>query len=403
MTVFAHERRLRVACARGVTTLLAREVRELGLPVLHEDASGVESTGSVTDAMRLNLWVRTGQRVLYELDAFQATTADQVYQRTARVAWEDIIPPDGYLSVTSFAQTPAIRDARFLNLKVKDAIVDRLRRVCGRRPDSGAARTGVVVYVHWVERDCRLCLDTSGESLSRRGYRLNPLDAPLQESLGAALVLATGWTGQEPFVNPMCGSGTLAIEAALLAAGVPPGSLRPSFAFMALHGYATGAWEAARKAAGPRPPLAAPGRIVATDLRPAAIEAARDNARRAGVLDRIEFAVCDFRETTLPPGNGVVIFNPEYGARMGTADALPETYRAIGDFLKQRAQGYTGHVFTGNLELGKQIGLRSSRRLPFFNGPIECRLLKFDLYAGTHRRFGGDGAGAAASPAGGAG
>jgi len=186
----------------------------------------------------------------------------------------------------------------------------------------------------------------------------------------------------------MCGSGTLAIEAALLALQRPPGLLRENFGFMHIRGWNAGLWQSLREEAKRNVRKDLPVRIVASDIEPRAVDAARRNAETAGVAHRIEFHVCDFAETPVPPGPGTVILNPEYGERMGTESALEPLYRRIGDFFKKNCPGYTGFVFTGNEALGKKIGLRSNRRLTFFNSGIECRLLRFDLYAGTRRNKG---------------
>jgi 23S rRNA G2445 N2-methylase RlmL len=358
----------------------------LGFPVLAELETGVETAGTATDAMRLNLLLRTANRVLYEVGSFRAQTAEHLYRHIFRLPWEAFIPPAGYLTVTSFVRTAAISDSRFANLKCKDAIADRIRRKKGQRPDSGSERTGAVVFLYWNDTECKVYLDTSGDSLSRRGYRKIPLDAPMQETLAAAVALATGWNGEGNFVNPMCGSGTLAIEAALMGLGRAPGLYRDDFGFMHLLGFGEPAWKAARAEAKAIPRRTLTGRIIATDIRPEAVEAAKANARTAGVEQHIQFAVCDFAETPIPEGGGVVVLNPEYGERMGTAASLEPLYRRIGDFFKQRCLGYTGYVFTGSADLAKKVGLRGRRRMRFFNGPIECRLLSFELYAGTRRQ-----------------
>ena len=386
-----------IPCGRGIPPYLADELRGLGFPILREQETGVETTGSLDDAMRLNLCLRTGQRVLYQLERFQASTPDQMYHRIRQLPWEEYIPATGYVRVASFVRTAAISDARFATLKCKDAIVDRIRERCGRRPDSGSERHGAAVFLYWNERDCAVYLDTSGESLARRTYRKIPLEAPMQETLAAAVVQATGWTGDAPFINPMCGSGTLAIEAALLGLGRPPGLLRGDFAFMHLNGFDPARWHTLREGLRRAPKKALAGRIVASDVRPEAVRAAQQNARTAGVEQVIDFHVGDFADTPLPEGAGVIVLNPEYGERMGQAEALEPVYRRIGDFFKQRCQGYAGWVFTGNLDLAKRVGLRSRRRILFFNGELECRLLKFEIYAGSLRHS------AAAGPAGQAG
>ncbi len=380
-----------VACGLGCAPWLAGELAALGYPATATLDSGVEIRGNLRDAMRLDLLLRTGNRVLMELGRRHALSADDLYRFTAGFAWESVLPDDGYFTVASHVNTPGIRDARFVNVRCKDAIVDSIRSRTGRRPDSGNERSGAVVFVYWNGSDLRVYLDTSGESLSRRGYRKIPMSAPMQETLAAAVVLATGWTGDVPFVNPMCGSGTLAIEAALIATGRPPGLLRSAFAFQHLRTFDEPAWRALRAEAQRLPVRKPQHPIVASDLSREAVEAARRNARTAGVEHLIEFHVCDFADTPLPPVPGLVVLNPEYGERMGADEDLSPVYRRIGDFFKQRCQGWQGYVFTGNLALGKQIGLRTSSKQTFFNSRIECRLLGFRIYAGSVRSKYADG------------
>jgi putative N6-adenine-specific DNA methylase len=198
-------------------------------------------------------------------------------------------------------------------------------------------------------------------------------------------VLATGWDGNGSFINPMCGSGTLAIEAALIGLGRAPGLLRGNFGFMHLQGYDQAVWNELREKAKEGSRKSLPGRIIATDIDPGAVEAARKNATTAGVEHLIEFGVCDFAETPMPDGGGVVVMNPEYGERMGEIPRLEETYKRIGDFLKQQCRGYTGYVFTGNPGLAKKVSLKPKQTWQFFNSGIECRLLEYDLYEGSRK------------------
>lgn len=365
--------------------MLKQELLALDYPVISEHAAGVETEGNADDAMRLNLLLRTGHRVLVRLGAFSAKDADELYQRVSELAWELHIPEDGYVCVTSSVENPAIRDPRFANLKCKDAIVDRLKEKTGRRPDSGPERGFSVVHLYWKDERCVVYLDTSGEPLSRRGYRKIPLAAPMQETLAAAVTLATGWNGSGAFLNPMCGSGTLAIEAALIGLNRAPGLLRTNFGFMHIKGFNEAVWQGLREAAkkGARKSLA--GRIIATDIDPGAVEAARKNAATAGVERFIEFGVCDFADSPVPDGGGVVVMNPEYGERMGEPAKLADTYKAVGDFLKQKCRGYTGYVFTGSPALARKVGLKPKQSLQFYNSGIECRLLEYELYEGTRK------------------
>ena len=271
-------------------------------------------------------------------------------------------------------------------MKCKDAVVDRIKEKRGRRPDTGPERDKVVIHLYWKGNLGQVYLDTSGEPLSKRGYRMIPLKAPMQETLAAAVVLATGWMGDGNFINPMCGSGTLAIEAALIGLGRAPGLLRNNYGFMHLKGFDESSWKALRRKIRAEAKDRLNGRIIATDISQQAVEAAKKNAMTAGVERFIEFGVCDFSETPVPEGGGVVVLNPEYGERMGEIEELKEIYKEIGDFLKKKCKGYTGYVFTGNLDLAKKVGLRTKRRILFYNGPIECRLLEYDLYEGSRKR-----------------
>ncbi len=374
-----------VTCPKGLSPCLQAEIRSLGFPVLSATEAAVETAGSLMDTLTLNLNLRTGHRVLYRFHAMQARTPEELYDGLTRLQWEEVIDPDGYLCVTSFADTPAIRDGRFLNLKGKDAIVDRLQRVCGRRPDSGPDRGRTVVHLYWRDPTVMVYLDTSGEPLSRRGYRKIPLGAPMQETLAAAVVLASGWKNQGNFINPMCGSGTLAIEAAMIAADRAPGLVRHQYGFMHIRGFRPSAWRSIRTERRKEVKSVLPGRIIATDHNREAVDAALQNARTAGVDHLIEFSVCDYQETLLPDGGGVVIVNPPYGERLGEVRALEATYRGIGDFFKRKCQGYRGCLFTGNPVLARQVGLKTKQRIPFYNGEIACRLLVYELYEGSRK------------------
>jgi 23S rRNA G2445 N2-methylase RlmL len=393
MSLWMEKHKILITCPKGIPPWLAAEVRALGFPVLAEGEAAVETEGTLADTMPLNLHLRTGHRVLYHVADFTAENPEGLYRGLRGLPWEEILFERGehaYLSVTSTVETPSINDARYVNQKAKDAIVDRMQEKCGLRPDSGPDRGRAVVHVFWRGGRVALYLDTSGEPLSRRGYRKIPLAAPMQETLAAAVILATDWNGRRGFVNPMCGSGTLAIEAALFALGRAPGLLRSNYGFIHLRGFDPAAWRVVRAAAhGAQKETAA--RIIATDIDPRAVDAARQNALTAGVDQHIEFSVCPFTETPLPERSGVVVLNPPYGERTGEIPSLVGLYREIGDFFKKRCGGHRGYIFTGNAALGKQVGLRTKRRIPFFNGEIECRLLEYELYEGSRRKEKEDG------------
>jgi 23S rRNA G2445 N2-methylase RlmL len=372
--------RILITCAKGITPFLKQEILDLGFPVLSETVAGIATEGSLDDTLRLNLLLRTGHRVLFLISEFTACDADALYRQVSKIAWEDYIAEDGYFCVTSSVDNRNIRDSRYANVRCKDAIVDRIREKRGKRPDSGPDQDRVVINLYWKGDRCSLYFDTSGEPLSRRGYRKIPMTAPMQETLAAAVIMASGWSGGGNFINPMCGSGTLAIEAALRGLSIAPGLLRDNFGFMHIKGFKEPLWKELRALVKGEVKKAIGCRIVATDIRREVVEAAKRNAALAGVERFIEFAVCDYADTAVPGGSGIVILNPEYGERMGKIRELESVYKGIGDFFKQKCKGYTGYIFTGNLDLAKKVGLRAKRRVPFFNGRIECRLLEYELY-----------------------
>ena len=377
--------RILITCAKGITPFLKEELLRLGFPVLSETIAGVATEGTIDDTLRLNLLLRTAHRVLFLLSDFTARDDNELYREMSEIAWEEYISEDGYVCVTSSVDNPGIRDTRYANVKCKDAIVDRIRKKRGKRPDSGPDQDRAVVNLYWKDDQCSVYIDTSGEPLSRRGYRKIPMAAPMQETLAAAVILATGWNGSGHFVNPMCGSGTLAIEAAFIALNRAPGLQRINYGFMHIKGFNEQLWNDLRAQAKKEAGKTLHCRIVATDISREAVDAARKNAATAGVEHLIEFAVCDYSETTVPDGGGIVILNPEYGDRMGRIKELESVYAGIGDFFKQKCRGYTGYIFTGNADLAKKVGLRAKRRIPFFNSRIECRLLEYELYEGSRK------------------
>jgi len=386
VTDWSEKTRIVLPCNRGCAGALAKEVRALGFAgAAPAGNDAVELDGDLTDAMRLNLWSRVAGRVLFEVAAFGAETPDELYEGVAALPWEEWLRLDRPFHWRGTAS--GVRcDARYALLRCKDAVADRFFSRRGRRPDSSASPEGAAcLSLRWVDGGAAVHLDTSGVPLAKRGYRLDPWTAPVRETLAAAVLVEAGWNPDagEALVSPMCGSGTFAVEAALAARRRAPGLDRGDFAFMHLAGAPLDAWKELRDEARGAVRDAAGVRIVAGDRAPEAVECARRNARRAGVEDLVEFAVCDFRDTALPPPPALVALNPEYGDRLGDEAELVGVYAAVGDWLKRSCGGMRAAVLTGNPALGKRISLKPSRRLPVWNGPLECRLLLYDLYAGT--------------------
>ena len=376
---------LRLGCQPGLAPFLAREVEALGMPVDRMERTAILTHGSWEDAWRLCLELRTAHSVLRPLKRFPCDSPKTLYHSIRSIPWEEIVPEDGRLTVESTVDHPSIDNSMFPNLRVKDAICDHLVKVRGTRPDSGSDRRGVVVHLHWARDRATVSLNAAGRKLADRGYRKAAHRAPVRETLAAAMVMDSGWDGRRPLLVPMCGSGTIAIEAALIALDRAPGLLRLGFAFERTLGLDAERWRRMRTEVRSRGRKTLPAPIVATDLDPKAVEAARSNALTAGVEHLIEFDVRDFAATRVPsaaqddgPG-GVVIVNPEYGARLGEEEALAPTYGRLGAWFRESLPGWRCHVLSGNPRLTKHLGLKAGRRTPFVNSRIECRLLAYEI------------------------
>jgi putative N6-adenine-specific DNA methylase len=387
MKLFETVSKIIITCSNRIAPYLQKEVEALGYQPARIFKTGVELNGTMHDCIRLNLNLRCASQVLFSIQQFRAVNADELYKALLVFEWEDILEETGYFSISSNVNNDTINNSLFANVKVKDAIVDHFRNKTGSRPNSGSALDKAVIHLYWQDDLAEILVDTSGETLSKHGYRKIPGKAPMLESLAAATLLATKWDRQSPFINPMCGSSTVAIEAALLATNRMPGLYRSNYAFMHLVGYQKEMyWQQREKLEAAVTEV--PGlQIIATDISEDAISISKVNAAAAGVEKLISFAVCDFEKTGVPENEpGVIYFNPEYGDRLGDEAELQVTYKRMGDFLKQQCKGYTGYIFTGNLELGKKIGLKPARRIEFYTSKIDCRLFEYELYAGTRKK-----------------
>jgi putative N6-adenine-specific DNA methylase len=384
MSLFTDKGAIIVTCPKRLAPYVEQDIKEIGFNPEETFITGVRLTGTINDCIKLNLNLRCASQVLFSLKQFQAENADDIYKHLIDYPWENILPEDSYFSITSNVNNPTINNSMYANLRVKDAIVDRLRDKRGSRPSTGSALTGAVIHLFWKNEDAEIFIDTTGDSLGRHGYRKIPGQAPMLEALAAATILATRWDRRSPFVNPMCGSGTVAIEAAMIATNRRPGLFRTNYAFMHLNGYDESVYHREDALLEEQiidvPELV----IIATDYSGRAVDNARKNAVAAGVADLIEFDVCDFADTDIPSNvPGIFYVNPEYGERLGDEGELEKTYKRIGDFMKQKCGGYTGYVFTGNIELGKRVGLKPKRRIEFYTSTIDCRLFEYELYSGT--------------------
>jgi len=354
----------------GLEEALAEELHGLGAADVRARRRAVAFRGDTRLLYRANLLLRTALRVVKPVAEFDAADENQLYDGVRQIEWQKHVSPDGTLAVESALATTRFRHSHYVALKTKDAIVDRFRDACGRRPSVDVRSPDLRVHVYIHDTHCTVSLDSSGDSLHRRGYRQQPTEAPLNEATAAALVLYTGWRGAEVFTDPMCGSGTIAIEAALIAANRAPGSVRPGFGFMRWPDFDRALWEQvkAETAAGQRVP---PYPIVAADQDPAALTAARANACAAGVEAFISFVQARFEDLPPPAGGGVLVMNPPYGERLALADANA-FYQSLGQALSKRYGSWNRWVLSGNRAGLDSLGCAADDERTAYNGKIEC-------------------------------
>lgn len=377
------KRKTRVTCAPSLAPYLKQELEQLGFEALSMDKTGVETVASMEECMLLNLRLRTAFHVLQRFADINCRNAEELYSEAKRLPWDRVIDPAGFLSITSNVRNETITNSMFPNMRLKDAICDKLISVGGKRPDSGSSTDGMVVHMHWVDNKARIYLNMTGRKLSDRGYRKMPFMAPMRETIAAAVLMEMNYDGTKPLVVPMCGSGTIAIEAALIAKQRAPGLLRSNYACNHWLTSDKDAWSQQRASAKKLLAKNDPAPIVATDIEADAIEATKKNAVTAGVDHLIEFHVCDFAQTPMPETVGDVVLHGEYGMRLGEDEDLVSTYKRIGDFMKTDCAGWDGYVFTSGKPLIAAIRLKVAKRTPFINAEIDCRLLRYELYKGT--------------------
>src|SRR5687768_7888559 len=340
MNLFTTKATVIITCPKRITPYLEKEVNELGFEIEETFVTGVRLFATINDCIKLNLNLRCASQVLYSLDQFEAENAKDIYKNLVDYPWENILPAHGYFSITSNVSNDTINNSMFASLRVKDAIVDRLRDKRGERPSTGSELKGAVIHLFWKNNDAEIFIDTSGDSLARHGYRKIPGQAPMLEALASATIYATQWDRVSPFVNPMCGSGTVAIEATMIATNRRPGLFRTNYAFMHLLGYDKNVY-LRENALLEKQIIEVPGlRIIATDHNVRASENAKKNAIAAGVDKLIQFSVCDFAATEIPQDVPCIFYiNIEYGERIGEVAQLEIVYSRIGDFYETALRG----------------------------------------------------------------
>ena len=366
-------------CARGLEPLLARELTALGAEDIEAGRGGVRFGGDQALLYRANLWLRTSVRVLRPVMEAEVRSADELYEAVREIDWTEFLTPEHTLAVDCNVRDSAITHSQYAARRVKDAICDQFRERTGRRPSVDVERPMVGFNLHIHKNRAVLSLDSSWDSLHKRGYRPIQTIAPLNEALAAGLLLQSGWDPETPLVDPLCGSGTFCIEGAWLSLNRAPGLTRKWFAFQGWIDFDRPLWNAIRDDArrAVRKELAAP--ITGSDNHPGALELARTNARSAGVGHLVKFLRRDIRDCR-PPDNappGVVICNPPYGERIGEEKEWLGLYAAIGETIGEHFPGWRLFVFTSNAKLARKVGLPVRGRTPFFNGKLECQLWEF--------------------------
>ena len=373
-------------CPRGLEAPLAEELAAQGAQFVTPAEGGVAFSGERELAWHVNLESRIASRVLWQVAHGRCRSEDELYALARGIEWKQHFKVERTLRVDVAATGSTLPSLEFATLKVKDAVCDRFRDDTGKRPSVDKQRPDVRVHAYLTDREVTIYLDTSGEPLFKRGWRHDTDAAPLRENLAAGIIALSGWTPGTPFLDPMCGSGTIAIEAAALAADRAPGLTR-TFGFQKLAWFDGPAWQRIRQRARDRMKTApAAPSIVAGDIDPQALLRSRANAAAAGVAEWLSIEPGDVRTRAAPAPAGVLLANPPYGLRLHDEHALAAFYPQLGDALKQRFAGWTAFFMTGDLRLAKLIGLKPSRRTPLWNGNIECRLFRFDIVAGRPAR-----------------
>ncbi len=366
----------------GLESVLAAELENLGAERVQPGHRVVEFWGDKRLLYRANLHVRTALRILEPIAEFRATSEDDFYKKVRAMDWTQWLNLHTTFAVDAHVHSSFLTHSKYLALRTKDAIADHFRDRFGRRPSVDVRQPDIRLNVHLFKNRCTLSLDSSGDSLHKRGYRLNANDAPLNEVLAAGLILLTGWNGSGNFVDPLCGSGTIVIEAALLAHQIPPG-LHRRFGFMNWPDFDSQLWKRILSEVS-EPDQNRNVRILGSDISEEAIRVARENAYRAGVLPEIEWRVAPFDSIRPPEEGGVLVTNPPYDERLKIENAR-EFYRNLGNFFKQNCINYAAWILTANLPALKSVGLRPSRKITVYNGGLESRFVKFEMYAGSRK------------------
>jgi putative N6-adenine-specific DNA methylase len=372
-----------ITCPKMLTPYLTQELNQEGFEISQTSAAGVRIEANLFDCMKLNLRLRTAHRILYPLFSGKAKNLDELYSLCYDFNWADWIPLDGQFSVHHTARQVDVDNTQMINLKAKDAIADRFVADLGKRPNSGKAEKAVIVSIHWAKDQVKVYIDTSGESLNRRGYKVDNWKASLQESLAAAIAMEANIGPNTRIHNPMCGSGTLAFEALMIQHGIWPGIKRREYAIMYIKDFPEDLWGSLRRIH-KHMPLATAHRLYASDRSTGAIRAARKNAKKLGVDEFIYWEVCPFNKAKIAPDEPGIerlfLFNPPYGQRLGEEEGLNELYRKLGKFLKFDTAPSKALIISSQPKLLEKIGLKAAKTQELYNSTLPVYLHTYEMF-----------------------
>lgn len=372
----------------GLEPILAQELTQLGANNVQIGRRMVSFTGDKELMYRANFQLHTAIRILKTIKHFKARSAEDVYEAVKQIEWQKYILDGKTFAVDSVVYSEEFRNSRFVTYKVKDAIVDQFREQTGNRPNISVTNPDIRLHIHIAEDNATLCLDSSGESLHRRGYRQESVEAPLNEVLAAGMILMTGWKGECDFIDPMCGSGTLLVEAALIARNISPGVFRKEFAFEKWPDFDADLFDSIYNDDSREREFE--HHIYGYDVDMKAVNTARLNVRAAGLTKDITIENADFKNFTKPANKSIMVTNPPYGERISTPNLLA-TYKMIGERLKHQFMGNEAWVLSYREECFDQIGLKPSIKIPVYNGSLECEFRKYAIFDGTMKDFRQDG------------
>ena len=363
----------------GLEQVLAEEIKEIGGSTIRIGKRAVFYEGDLKMIYKSNFELRTALRILKEIGSFQFKDVDHFYLKCKNINWSKYLKINQSFAVNSTVMhSRDFKNSMFAALKVKDAIADYFRQKTGKRPNVDTENPEIIIQVHISRNNCSLSIDSSGESLHKRGYRTNQGEAPLSEVLAAGMILLSGWNGETDFIDPMCGSGTLPIEAAMIAQNIAPGRFRKEYAFMQWDNYNEDLFEKMKAEHKTRP---FSKNIYASDILRSNIIIAEMNARRARVFANIEFQTSDIKDLKINTNNATIIANPPYGERLKHQN-IYELYNTLGERMKHQFAGNTAWILTSSKEYLNQVGLKAAKKTTLYNGALECTYAKYPLFSG---------------------